>query len=122
MRVFHFRRKFAGVEDPRGWLGADRLGSSGGAEEAGFECLSRRCGSKGGPASLFLEAADETVMGREIAAVVERLIPALSAPLRDVLTLSTLAEMSPPDVAGVLNINKQCGRDFSRHDRSCRKG
>jgi RNA polymerase sigma-70 factor (ECF subfamily) len=54
--------------------------------------------------------ADEAIVGREVAKALERLIPALPRRLRDVVTLSTVEDMSPKDVAVVLEISEAAVR------------
>jgi RNA polymerase sigma factor CnrH len=54
--------------------------------------------------------ADETVAGREVVEALERLIPALPRRLRDVVTLSTIEEMLPAEVAAVLEISEAAMR------------
>ena len=50
--------------------------------------------------------ADEVVLGREMSGILESLIPSLPPKLRDAVTLSTVEEMSPANVAQVLGINE----------------
>jgi DNA-directed RNA polymerase specialized sigma24 family protein len=53
---------------------------------------------------------DETVAGREVVEALKRLIPALPRRLRDDVTLSTIEEMLPADVAAVLEISEAAMR------------
>jgi RNA polymerase sigma-70 factor (ECF subfamily) len=55
-------------------------------------------------------AADDTVQGTQISAVLEKLIAALPAKLRAPLVLSALEEMSPREVAETLGINEAAVR------------
>ena len=55
-------------------------------------------------------AADETVQGARIGAVLQKLITALPAKLRRPLILSTIEEMSPHEVAAILGINQAAVR------------
>ena len=54
--------------------------------------------------------ADEAIVGREVAKALERLIPLLPRRLRDVVTLSTVEDMSPTDIAAVLEISEAAVR------------
>jgi RNA polymerase sigma factor (sigma-70 family) len=54
--------------------------------------------------------ADEAIVGREVAKALERLIPLLPRRLRDVVTLSTGEDMSPTDIAAVLEISEAAVR------------
>src|SRR5207249_3918241 len=49
-----------------------------------------------------LVSAEEHLLGREMAGVLQTLISALPAQLRDVLTLSTVEELAPVEIAEVL--------------------
>jgi RNA polymerase sigma-70 factor, ECF subfamily len=109
LRVLRYRRKLGGVGDPRLWL----------ARIAWRVAVTRR--QKTPDVALadapFAErlrsegaAADDTVFGREISGVLEGLIAALPAKLRQPLTLSTIEEMSTPDIAAVLGITEAAVR------------
>ena len=54
--------------------------------------------------------ADDAVRGEEVAIALERLIPTLPRRLRDVVALSTVEEMPPPDIAGILEISEAAVR------------
>ena len=54
--------------------------------------------------------ADETVLGMQIGAVLERMIAALPEKLRQPLILSTIEEMSPREVAAALGMNEAAVR------------
>jgi RNA polymerase sigma factor (sigma-70 family) len=56
------------------------------------------------------DSAEETVQGTQISAVLEKLIAALPAKLREPLILSTVEEMSPREVAETLEINEAAVR------------
>lgn len=107
MRVLRYRRKLAGVNDARNWL----------ARIAWRVAVERK---KQGPevaldeASLQVQSnarpADVALIGSEIGGMVGKLIESLPAKLRDPLTLSTLEEMTPADVARVLGIRESAVR------------
>ena len=110
LRVLRARRKLVGVDDPRRWLARiawrvaverKRRWPETSLEETGEKFAQLR--SAGIP-------ADETVAGREVVEALERLIPALPPRLRDVVTLSTIEEMLPADVAAVLEISEAAMR------------
>ena len=108
LRVLRARTKLAKVADVRNWL----------ARIAWRVAVERRKKSKlvstEGIAVDHLQAhgatADELVLGREMSGILESLIPALPPKLRDAVTLSTVEEMSPADVAQVLGINEAMAR------------
>ena len=110
LRVLRARRKLAGVDDPQRWLARiawrvaverKRRWPETSLEETGEKFAQLR--SAGIP-------ADEMVAGREVVEALERLIPALPRRLRDVVTLSTIEEMLPADVAAVLEISEAAMR------------
>jgi RNA polymerase sigma-70 factor, ECF subfamily len=110
LRVLRARRKLAGLDDPQRWLARiawrvavqrKRRWPETSLEETGEKFAQLR--SAGIP-------ADETVAGREVVEALERLIPALPRRLRDVVTLSTIEEMLPADVAAVLEISEAAMR------------
>ncbi len=55
-------------------------------------------------------AADENVLGREMATMLATLISALPAQLRDVVTLSAVQELGPAEVAEVLRTSESSVR------------
>jgi RNA polymerase sigma-70 factor (ECF subfamily) len=57
-----------------------------------------------------LISAEEKVLAREMAGLVQSLIFALPAQLRDALTLSSVQELSPAEIAGVLEISEAAVR------------
>jgi RNA polymerase sigma-70 factor (ECF subfamily) len=55
-------------------------------------------------------SAEENVLGREMAGLVQSLIFALPAQLRDALTLSSVQQLSPAEIAGVLEMSEAAVR------------
>jgi len=113
MRVLRYSSKLAGVEEPKTWLAriawrvaVDRSKQHGRAREIPLE----------DPEKPFEEVAsadapaDETLHGSQFSAVLEKLIAALPAKLREPLILSTIEEMSPREVAATLGINEAAVR------------
>ena len=106
LRVLRYRRKLAGVRDPRTWL----------ARIAWRVATARR--RRPSEISLDEEAAvieqirsvaagaDEVMLSAEMSGFLGTLIAALPAKLRDPLTLSTVEEMSPSDIAEVLGLKE----------------
>jgi RNA polymerase sigma-70 factor (ECF subfamily) len=104
IKVLRARTKLAEVQDPRNWLAriAWRVAVERGkkvkhvsTEEIATDQL---------PAAGI--TADEQLLGREMSIILEVLIPGLPPKLRDVITLSTIEDLSPPDVAKVLGISE----------------
>jgi RNA polymerase sigma-70 factor (ECF subfamily) len=55
-------------------------------------------------------SAEENVLGREMAGLVQSLIFALPAQLRDALTLSSVQQLSPAEIAVVLEMSEAAVR------------
>ena len=108
LRVLRYRRKLAGIREPRTWL----------ARIAWRVAVERRRKV----AEVAIDEIDEvaikspsvsaeqTLLGAETNQILERLIEALPSKLRDPLTLSTLEEMTPANIAGVLGIRESAVR------------
>jgi len=113
MRVVRYSSKLRDVENPKTWLAriAWRVAVDRGrkrrdkhevpledSDNHGAEIRSRAAG------------ADETVHNARLGIVIEKLITALPAKLREPLILSTLEEMSTGEVAATLGINEAAVR------------
>jgi len=113
MRVLRYSSKLRDVENPKTWLAriAWRVAVDRGKkrwdkhevpledpDNHGAEIRSRAVG------------ADETVQNARLSIVIEKLITALPAKLREPLILSTLEEMSTGEVAATLGINEAAVR------------
>jgi RNA polymerase sigma-70 factor (ECF subfamily) len=112
MRVLRYRSKLADVRDAKTWLAriawrvaVDRSRQRGRVEEVALENPERPAEIASGE-----DSAEETVQGTEIGVVLEKLVAALPAKLREPLILSTVEEMSPRDVAETLEINEAAVR------------
>ena len=110
MRVLRYRRKMTGVRDPRTWLAriAWRV-----AVERRKEVPEVRMEDAGKIITRLpshAAGADEAMLGAEKIRSLERLIATLPAKLRDPLTLSTVEEMSPKDVAQILDTSEAAVR------------
>jgi RNA polymerase sigma-70 factor (ECF subfamily) len=110
MRVLRYRNKLEEVRDARNWLAriAWRIAVERrsqprhlGLEYVGDEVVKLRssCAS-----------AEEMLLRTEMTGLLERLIAGLPDKLRDPLTLSSIEEMSPVDIAKVLGINQAAVR------------
>ena len=113
MRVLRYSSKLPEVQDPKTWLAriawrvaVDRCKQRGWTREIPLD----------DPEKPFVEvassetAADATLHGAQLSAVLEKLIAALPAKLREPLILSTIEEMSPHEVAATLGINEAAVR------------
>jgi len=110
LRVLRYRRKLVGVRDLRTWL----------ARIAWRVAVERRRNVSEIPLNdvagtveqirSSAVGADEMMLSAEMSEHLGMLIAALPAKLRDPLTLSTVDDMSPADVAEVLGINEAAVR------------
>lgn len=110
LRVLRYERKLAGVRDPRTWL----------ARIAWRVAVERRRNVSEIPLNdvagtveqirSSVAGADGIMVSAEMSEFLGTLIAALPAKLRDPLTLSTVEDMSPADVAQALGINEAAVR------------
>jgi RNA polymerase sigma-70 factor (ECF subfamily) len=110
LRVLRYRRELGGVKEPKTWLARiawrtamDRRRK---VNEIAFDEMTEsnaRLRSSEIP-------ADALLLSGEISRVLQTLIVALPNKLRDPLTLSTVEEMTPTDIAAVLGINEAAVR------------
>jgi RNA polymerase sigma-70 factor, ECF subfamily len=106
LRVLRYQRKLAGIREPRTWLA--RIAWRTAVERRKTVCdvmLDETSEIASGAVS-----AEELLVGTETSTLLESLITALPSKLRDPLTLSTLEEMSPADIAAVLEIGEAAVR------------
>jgi RNA polymerase sigma-70 factor, ECF subfamily len=113
LRVLRYSSKLATVEDPKTWLvriawrvAVDRYKQRGRKREVPLE-------DHGKPVAEVPSAdalADEAMHGSQVGTLLERLITALPAKLREPLILSAMEEMSPREVATTLGINEAAVR------------
>lgn len=113
MRVLRYSSKLESVNDPKTWLAriawrvaVDRSRRHGGAQELPLEEPQKP------PIDVASHEtpADETLLGAQIGAAMEKLIAALPRRLRDPIVLSTVEEMTPQEIAATLGINEAAVR------------
>lgn len=110
LRVLRFRRKLEGVENPRTWLARiayrvaiDRRRKTAHAplEEVGASAEQLRSS---------VQAADDAMIVSQMTALLGRLIAGLPPQLREVITLSTVRDLSPTEIADVLELPESAVR------------
>jgi RNA polymerase sigma-70 factor (ECF subfamily) len=113
LRVLRYRRKLAGVENPKTWLAriawrvaVDRGKQRSSRQEIPIEEPKRALED----VQSSDQPADRAMHTSQIGARVERLIAALPENLRQPLLLSALEEMSPHEVAATLGISEAAVR------------
>lgn len=110
VRVMRARRKLATVDDPQRWLARIAWRVAVGRRKKSPEISLEETGGALTQLRSTEMPADQAMVGREVAEALERLVPALPRRLRDVVTLSTVEDMSPGDVAAVLEISEAAVR------------
>jgi RNA polymerase sigma-70 factor (ECF subfamily) len=109
LRVLRYGAKLQEVRDQRTWL----------ARIAWRVAINRRKRPESGTDSEHeaivnlpspSAAADEIVLAEQVGQLLEKLIAGLPGKLRDPLTLSTLEEMTPADVAQIMEISEAAVR------------
>jgi RNA polymerase sigma-70 factor (ECF subfamily) len=113
MRVLRYSSKLATVEDQKMWLAriawrvaVDRSRQRGRTREIPLEDPEKPIAEVASSDA----SADQTMHGAQVSAAVEKMIAALPEKLRAPLTLSTIEEMSPREVAATLGINEAAVR------------
>lgn len=113
MRVMRYKSKLGNVENPKTWLAriawrvaVDRTRRRGRDREAPLDDPEKPLAEIASSAT----AADETVRGAQVGAVLEKLIATLPEKLRAPLVLCALEEISPREVAATLEINEAAVR------------
>jgi RNA polymerase sigma-70 factor, ECF subfamily len=106
LRVLRYRRKLQGIREQRTWLARiawrTAVERRPAANQVAFDEISvavHHIRSSAAP-------ADQVLLDAEMRQAVEKLMAALPEKLRDPLTLSTLEEMTPADIAEVLGLNE----------------
>jgi RNA polymerase sigma-70 factor (ECF subfamily) len=110
IRVLRYRSKLPEVRDQRTWLARIAWRVAVDRRKRVAEVTLDEAGGVVSQIASQAVAADEIVLSTQMKGFLEALIAALPGKLRDPLTLSTLHEMSPADVAEVLGINEAAVR------------
>lgn len=113
LRVVRYSSKLAEVEDPKTWLAriAWRVAVEFGRRSARKQEISLDDQEKPVQEVVSADAsADRTIQGTQIGAALEKLIAALPEKLRAPLILSAIEEMSPREIAAMLDINEAAVR------------
>lgn len=113
MRVLRYSSKLSQVEDAKTWLARiawrvaiDRSRQRKSHREVPLENPENPAAEIASDVAL----ADETALGAQVNALLEKLIAALPAKLREPLVLSTLDEMMPREIAATLGIKEAAVR------------
>jgi RNA polymerase sigma-70 factor, ECF subfamily len=113
VRVLRYRRKLQGVEDPKTWLAriAWRVAIERGKKQPPNVSLAEAEISKAmiGTQSHFV-SAEERTLGNEMTELFSSLISALPEPLRGTVRLSTLEELTPGEIARIMDTTESSVR------------
>jgi RNA polymerase sigma-70 factor (ECF subfamily) len=109
LRVLRYRQKLAEVRELKTWLARIAwrvaLGRRGKSREVALDDTGEASKVHSTGAT-----AEEVVQGKQLSAILQDLVAALPAKLRDPLTLSTLEELTPAEIAEVLGTNEAAVR------------
>ena len=110
--VFRCRRQLNEVHDEKAWLSRIAWRVAVGRRKMRHEISLDDAGEHSAISQLRsqLASAEECSLGREMAGLLQSLISALPIQLRDVLTLSTVQELTSEEIAGVLDISESSVR------------
>ncbi|HXF12913.1 MAG TPA: RNA polymerase sigma factor [Terriglobales bacterium] len=112
VRVLRYKRKLEGIEDPKTWLAKiawrvavkrSRRGFSTSLSDTEMQTASMQLRSG-------LASAEDSVLGTEMAQLLTSFISVLPEPLRAVLRLSTVEELSIVEIAHVLGSSESAVR------------
>jgi RNA polymerase sigma-70 factor, ECF subfamily len=112
VRVLRYRRKLQGIEDPKTWLARiawrvaikrSRRGFSASLNDTEMQAASMQLRSE-------LASAEDSVLGSEMAQLLTSFILVLPEPLRAVLRLSTVEELSAVEIAHALGSSESAVR------------
>ena len=111
MRVLRYRRKLEGIRDQKSWLARiawrvsveRRKQRDNWASEIATSTVTERLRSQ-------LISGEQSTLGKELSSLLDSLIASLPEALRDALRLSTLEELSPRQIAEVLQVSESSVR------------
>jgi RNA polymerase sigma-70 factor, ECF subfamily len=112
VRALRYGRKLEGVRDQKTWLAriAWRVAVERSKKLPEISLSELEMGEAVMELRSQLTSAEETARGNEMAGMLASLISALPAQLRDVLTLSTVQELAPAEIAVVLGASESSVR------------
>jgi RNA polymerase sigma-70 factor (ECF subfamily) len=110
VRVVRYRRKLAEVRDPRTWLARIAWRVAIGRRNRRPEVSLEENDQAMAQLRSSIVAGEEAVLSTEMSGFLGRLIEGLPAKLRHPLLLSTVEEMSPSDIAQVLEVSEAAVR------------
>jgi len=113
LRVLRYRAKLRAIEDPKPWLAriawrvaVDRGSKNSRTREVALEDPERPVAE----VASSEPSADEIAQGAGVESILEKLIAALPAKLREPLVLSAIQKMSPREVAAALGLSEAAVR------------
>jgi RNA polymerase sigma-70 factor (ECF subfamily) len=108
LRVLRYRRKLEGVDDPKTWIA--RIAWRVAVEQAKKRPAVSLSQTEAQNAAAEIRAggktAEEVAASNQMAIILESLIATLPGSLRDAMRLSTVEELLPAEIAGVLETSE----------------
>jgi len=108
LRVLRYRRKLEGVDDPKTWIA--RIAWRVAVQQSKRRPAVSLAETKAAEVIAELRAggntAEELATSNQLAVILELLISALPESLRDAMRLSTVEELQPREIAGVLETSE----------------
>jgi RNA polymerase sigma-70 factor (ECF subfamily) len=110
LRVLRYQRELAGVRDVRAWLARIAWRVAVGRRRKAAEVSLDEMDTVIAQIRSRATEANEALIGSEMQQLLGKLMATLPPKLRDPLTLSTVEEMSPADIAEVLGVREAAVR------------
>jgi RNA polymerase sigma-70 factor, ECF subfamily len=104
VRVLRYRKKLEAIRDPKTWIAriAWRVAVDRSKKRAEISRSEKQMAEAIAQVQSQLASAEENTSGSELAGLLSSMIAALPEPLRDALRLSTIDELSPREIANLL--------------------
>ncbi len=108
LRVLRYRRKLEGVDDPKTWIAriAWRVAVEQAKKRPAVSLTEKDAAGAAAELRVGGKTTEELAMSNQIAVILESLISALPDSLRDAMRLSTVEELLPREIAGVLDTSE----------------
>jgi len=108
LRILRYRRKLQGIDDPKMWIAriAWRVAVGQEKKRPAGGWVRRKSGDAISHLRVGGQSTEESAASAEMARILESLIRALPEPLRGAITLSTVGELLPSEVARVLETSE----------------
>jgi RNA polymerase sigma-70 factor (ECF subfamily) len=108
MRVLRYRRKLDGVDDPKTWIARIvwRVAVEQAKKRPAVSLSEKETADVASQLRSGAQSAEEMAASNQMASVLQSLIAALPESLRDAMRLSTVEELTPAEIAQVLEASE----------------